>query len=336
MTSRFGYSPPRHPAKTTSTMPAQDTSIFKAGSRLDSPGASLVPVNEALPTLFNPIPANSAKSCRMRLVAMSRLLIVILLTPLLAGCLSLAPLPTATPSPLPATDTPTFVIPPLIPTTTWTPVAVASPTVALDIGVGDIIFIDDFEEDRGWDLEEDIYGATALTSGRLTLATKRPGAWRFALSPMSTLTDFYMEISLRADICSSGDEFGLMFRFDPLAGHYRFGLRCDGGARVSRIVGNSAFALIPRHQTDIVVPGPPQQNRLAIWAQGNQFRFFINQVEMFSARDSSLFVGSLGLYVFSGDAGQTTVSFDDLIIRSLIPAPIETATPSVTEETNGS
>ena len=335
MTSRSGPSP-RHPAKIKTTMPTQDTSIIREGSRLDSPAVSLMPVKEALPTLINPFPEKSAKSWPMRVAALRRLLIVILMTPLLAGCLSLAPLPTATPSPLPATETPTFVIPPLIPTTTWTPVAAASPTVALDIGVGDIIFIDDFEEDRGWDLDEDIYGATALTSGRLTLATKRPGAWRFALSPMSTLTDFYMEISMRADICSSGDEFGLMFRFDSLAGHYRFGLRCDGGARVSRIAGNSAFALIPREQTDIIVPGPPQENRLSIWAHGNHFRFFINHVEMFSARDSTLFVGSLGLYVFSGDAGQTTVSFDDLIIRSLIPAPIETATPSVTEEANGS
>jgi len=335
MTSRSGPSP-RHPAKIIATMPTRDTSIIRGESRLDSPGVSRMPVKEALPNLINPFPEKSAKSCRMRVVAVSRLLIVILMTPLLAGCLSLAPLPTATPSPLPATETPTFVIPPLIPTITWTPVVVASPTAALDIDVGEIIFIDDFEDDRGWDLEDDIYGATTLTSGRLTLATKRPGAWRFALSPMSTLTDFYMEISLRADICSSGDEFGLMFRFDSLAGHYRFGLRCDGGVRVSRIAGNSTFALIPREQTDIIVPGPPQENLLAILAHGNHFRFFINQVEMFSARDSSLFVGSLGLYVFSGDAGQTTVSFDDLIIRSLIPAPIETATPSVTEEANDS
>ena len=149
------------------------------------------------------------------------------------------------------------------------------------------------------------------------------------------MTDFYLEINLRAEICSSGDEFGFMFRFNPVVGHYRFGLRCDGGVRMSRILGNATYALIPRDQTNIVVPGPPEQNQLAVWVQGNQFRFFINQVETFSARDSSLSMGSIGVYIYSGNAGQTSVSFDDMIIRSLTPAPVGTATPDLREDPNG-
>jgi hypothetical protein len=259
-----------------------------------------------------------------------------LLAPLLAGCLGISPLPTATPTPLPATDTPTFVIPTLIPTNTWTPAIPPSPTRGIAVDLGDIIFSDDFEQDLGWNLSEDIYGATALTSGSLTLATRRPGAWRSVLSPIPTLTDFYAEFNLRADICSTGDEYGLIFRVNPLSGHYQFGLRCEGGVRVLRIVGDTAYTMITPDQAEIVVPGPPEENTLAVWANGSQFRFFINQVEIFGARDGMYPIGSIGFYIFSGEPGQASVSFDDLIIRSLTISPTETPSPSTTEESNGS
>jgi hypothetical protein len=281
-------------------------------------------------------PANSLSpvvSVRTFLLLLS---VAALLAPLLAGCLSISPLPTETPTPPPATDTPTFVIPTLIPTNTWTPPIPPSPTRGVAVDLGDIIFADDFEEDRGWTLDEDIFGATALASGRLTLATRRPGAWRSVLSPIPTLTDFFVEFNLRADICSRGDEYGLIFRVNSLSGHYQFGLRCEGGVRLLRIVGNTAFTMITAEQADIVVPGPPDESTLAVWASGSQFRFFINQVEVFSARDGTYPVGSIGFYVFSGQSGQASVSFDDFIIRSLTASPTETPSPSTTEESNGS
>ena len=150
------------------------------------------------------------------------------------------------------------------------------------------------------------------------------------------MTDFYVEISLRAEICSSGDEFGLIFRSDPMIGQYRFGLRCEGGVRANRAVGNAVFALVSRDQTNIIVPGPPQENLLAVWASGNQLRFFVNQVETFSVRDSTFSIGSVGVYIHSGNTGQTTVSFDNLIIRSATPAPTNTPTPDFREEADDS
>lgn len=270
-------------------------------------------------------------------VALPRLLsVATLLAPLLAGCLSISPLPTATPTPAPATATRTFVIPTLIPTNTWTPPIPASPTRGIAVDVGDIIFNDDFEQDLGWNLDADIYGASALSSGRLTLAARRPGVWRSIISPVPTLTDFYAEVRLRSDLCSSGDEYGLIFRVNPLSGHYQFGLRCEGGVRVLRLQGNAAYTMITPEQATIVIPGPPAENQLAVWASGSQFRFFINQVEIFSTRDSTYPTGAIGFYVFSGQSGQASVTFDDFIIRSLTIASIETPPPSTTEESDGS
>jgi hypothetical protein len=287
------------------------------------------------------MPAGTSPKKRLAFCASRRSLLRLLsltslLAPLLAGCLSLVPLPTATPTPSPPTETPTFVIPTLIPTNTWTPAIPPSPTQGIAVDLGEIIFRDDFERDLGWNLEEDIYGATALTSGHLTLAARRPGVWRSALSPIPTQTDFFMEASLRADICSSGDEYGLIFRVNQLSGHYQFGLRCDGGVRVVRVIGNNAYTMITPDQAEIVAPGPPEENRLAVWANGNQFRFFINQAEVFSVRDSTYPIGSLGFYIYSGEAGHASVSFDDFIVRSLISSPLDTPAPGTPEESNGS
>jgi hypothetical protein len=263
------------------------------------------------------------------------LLLAPLLLPLLAGCLSISPLPTATPTAPEATQTPAFVIPTLIPTLTWTPAVAPPATSEPGLGRGEIIFRDDFEQDRGWDLGQDVYGATSLSSGRLTLASRFPRIWRFALSPVLPERDFYMEVSLRADICSSGDEFGVTFRYESTGSHYRFGLRCEGGVRVHRISGSTAFALVPSDQTNIVVPGPPNETMLAVLASNSQFRFFINDVEAFSAPDTSLIPGFVGVYIFSGSGGQTTVSFDDLIIRNVSTAPSATATLGFPEEPDG-
>jgi hypothetical protein len=265
-----------------------------------------------------------------------KLLLAMLMIPLLTGCLDTRPLPTTTPTSLPATMTPTFVIPTLIPTSTWVPAAQPSPTFDLGGYIGEIIFEDDFEQDLGWRLEEDIFGATALASGRLTLTSRRQGVWRFAYSPVVNATDFYMQVNLQGEICSRGDEFGIIFRANPSTGYYRFGLRCEGGVRVTRVLGETAQSLITPAQTETVVPGPPAVNQLGVWARGNYFRFYINRIETFTARDSTIFQGAVGFYIFSGDAGQTTVFFDDLVVRNLLTTPIQTATPTLPEGFDGS
>jgi len=44
-------------------------------------------------------------------------------------------------------------------------------------------------------------------------------------------------------------------------------------------------------------------------------------VEILQARDGSLTSGRLGFYVRAGRDGQTTVSFDDLLVHDIVPDP---------------
>jgi hypothetical protein len=238
----------------------------------------------------------------------------------LSACLQLQPLPTPTPSPEPST-TATMAFPTLFPTVTLTPPPSPSPTPDVLAGLGEVLYLDSFSRNLGWDLGQGELGGTSLLNGRLVIAVRRPGAFRYALSPAPDLTDFYLEVAVRSELCSSGDEFGIMFRVTPARDHYRFTLTCDGGARVTRIMGETSIALVPVTITGAVIPGAPADNLAAIRAIGSSFSFYVNGLEVFSVRDGNLASGGLGLIVHSSAAGQTTISFDDLVARALLPTP---------------
>jgi hypothetical protein len=121
-----------------------------------------------------------------------------------------------------------------------------------------------------------------------------------------------------------------MYRVNQLVEHYRFTLSCDGAARVSRVLEEGEVALIPRTETYVVLLGMMVENRIAVKAIGNTFQFYINDEEVFSARDLTLSEGGIAFFVRSRRSGQTTVSFDDLILRTLQPTPTPSPAVSLT------
>lgn len=245
----------------------------------------------------------------------------------LSSCLSAAPLPTPTPTQAVLTATPTFIIPTLIPTATFTPEPEPSPTPDLYTGLGDLIFEDSFDRNLGWDIGQSEIGGASLVEERLSLAVRRSNSFYFIESPAPTTTDFFLEVTVRSEVCSDGDEFGVMFRYRAMGEHYRFALTCDASARVSRVLEEGEIVLVPLTQTYAMFPGLLVDNRIAIWASGNQFRFFINDLEVFSASDRVLPSGKLTFFVRSRRSSQTTVSFDDLTVRALLPTPTPTEPP---------
>ncbi len=248
----------------------------------------------------------------------------------MSGCLSVRPKPAPTPPPPTASPTAVVIFPTLVPTATWTPPPTPSPASDLVVGLGDPIYVDDFRADRGWQLGEDALGATSIFQGELVIAVRQPNTARFALSPTDPLTDFYLEVTARAEICGPEDEFGLIFRSRGMDEHYRFSLTCAGQSRVVRFLPGTAAALVPFTDTYLALPGASTENRLAVMASGGIFRFLINGMEAFTARDPLLSSGRVGVFVRAGASGQTTVSFDDFSVRALLPAPTPSATATRT------
>ncbi|NIM95121.1 MAG: hypothetical protein GTO18_15600 [Anaerolineales bacterium] len=259
-----------------------------------------------------------------------------LLLPLFAGfylnaCTSTTPSPTQTPTPIPPTpsQTPTFIIPTIVPTGTATSPPSPTPTSDVLSGLSSVWFEDDFSSDEGWQLSQDPNGATSILNERLVIAIRTSGGFRYSLSPADPLDNFFLEVVIQPLVCQPGDEYGIMYRVNESLEHYRFTLDCDGEARVTRVMNDGAVYLIPKTDTYAAYPGPMAGNTLGVWGRGDQFRFWINGMEVFEASDTLINGGGFGLFARLDKGDQTTVSFDNFLIRTqtLLIQPTITATP---------
>jgi hypothetical protein len=240
---------------------------------------------------------------------------------LLAAC-ARASVPTATHVPAVGIEpTVTIAFPTFAPTTTLTPAPTLSPTPDVLSDLGAVLLTDDFSANRGWPLGEAATGATSLQNNRLVVAVRQSRQFRMAVRDEPTLDDFYAEIQMRTELCSSGDEFGILFRMNDLGEHYRYTLSCEGTIRVRRVLVDGSRALVSPEVSPAAFPGAPALNQIAVWALADRFRLFLNGVEILQARDGSLGPGRLGFYVRAGRDGQTTVSFDDLLVRAIVSDP---------------
>jgi hypothetical protein len=255
-------------------------------------------------------------------------LILVIMAPalLLSACVSVESLPTPTLTPTERPPTATVFFPTLIPTATLTPQP--SPTATPDIisGLDQVLFQDRFSTETGWKTLETRVGGVSYLGGRFSLAVNEPHTYFSAISPAPVFYDGFIEVQARAALCSEGDSYGLIFRVTPEGDHYRYTLSCRGKVRFSKISGGEEFVLIPDTQTNSVLSGLLVDNRMAVLLSGDNFRFFLNGIEVFSDQDDSLHAGRVGLMVRARAGGQTTVSFDNFIIRTLKPTPTVTPT----------
>lgn len=238
---------------------------------------------------------------------------------LLGACGPSTPPATSTPLALPPSDTATVPFPTVPATATATPAPTASPTPDILAGLGDVLFFDDFSFNHGWPLGEAAVGGTSLLDGRLVIAVREPRQFRMAVRARPSLADFYAEAVVTSTLCSPGDEFGIVFRVNSLAEHYRYTISCDGTARVRRLLVDASRALVLPEASSAVFAGPLAVNRIAVWASGDRFRFYVNGVEILQARDAILTSGRIGFYVRAAREGQSTIAFDDLLVRELAP-----------------
>lgn len=248
------------------------------------------------------------------------LIIIILISTGLNGCLPvstpLPPLPTATQ--LPPTETPTPTIIWFPPTATNTPLPMATmavtPTLDLSPIYGEEFFREDFSDPQAWTQGRTQQGVVAPGVNELSLAVNQERGYVSSLLQGVTLDDFYLEITASPSICRGSDEYGLLIRMQSSQDFFRFGLTCDGQARLDRLLAGVASAPQPPSFSGAVPPGAPSTSRLGVWALGREMRFYANGQFLFSIRDSSILSGSVGLYVRASSTDAITVNFSDLVI----------------------
>lgn len=238
---------------------------------------------------------------------------------LFAACLPAAgplpPLPTDTP--LPPTETPTPTIVWFPPTATFTPLPspIVSPTVGVSsIQRGALILSDDFHDEDTWELTDLPSGIVALGKDELTIAIHQPGGYLTSLRRATDMDDYFLEVTASPSLCRGEDEYGLLLRVTKSNDFYRFALNCQGQVRLDRYLHGEAASLKAPAFNGAVPPGAPSSSRLGVLLYGREMQFFVNDQQVFSARDPSLLSGGFGFFARSNGDNAVTVNFSDLQI----------------------
>jgi hypothetical protein len=242
-----------------------------------------------------------------------------LLTILLSGCFpttTLTPIPTATQT---STQVPTATIVwfPATETPSPMPTQIPSPTIELRPGVGEILYSEDFNSPANWTLLETASDRIIVGGNELTLALGRPSGYIDSILEGALFSNFYAELTVNTNLCSSTDEYGMLIRYQSQSNHYRYSLSCDGQVRLDRIYSGIASSPQDWMISAAVPSAAPSTSRLGVWAVGQELRFFINDQYQFSINDSAIPSGTMGVFVRSGGETAVTVSFSDLQIYQI-------------------
>ena len=231
------------------------------------------------------------------------------------------PAPSATPAPQ-ATNTP-------VPTSANTPVVVVNtPTAtstlvpgdpAARLGVPSGVDEMDTADHWGWPTGSDEYLSVEFGGGKMKMTglTSLAG-WRLPMVAQQINT--YIEVTANSGSCSDKDSYGIIFRVpvfkEPTQG-YLFEVTCDGYYRLWKWDGNVkpnglATSLITWKQSENLLKGENQTNRLGVMAIDDRIILYANGVKLGEVNDSSYPAGFFGTFVRSGTAADFTVIFDQM------------------------
>ena len=206
---------------------------------------------------------------------------------ILAGCSGPVPTPTLTPTAgINPTPTATIIWFPSTETPTTLPLQPATPTAENRPGVGDLLFSDSFNQPAFWSAGTSAQASAMLTNGRLVLSITEPGPLAIAsLRDQPSAGDFYAEATANISLCSSKDQYGMLFRASGDGDYYRFVLNCNGQERLERVRGGVTYPLLGWLSSNDIPNGAPAQIKLGVWAVGREIRLFLNNTFQFSMTD---------------------------------------------------
>ncbi|MEX1071674.1 MAG: hypothetical protein WEC37_03520 [Anaerolineales bacterium] len=220
------------------------------------------------------------------------------------------PTPSATPTPTTVWFPPTFTPSPL-------PTQAISPTPDLRPGISELLLEDDFSDAEPWSTTSNKDASVTVSNNSISLSLKSEDTSLLTTRTSPVFTDFYVEITAQTNLCSGADEYGLAVRTDEDGNHYRLVLSCDGRASVQRSF-NGLFTRQTEWLESRAIPSlTPGSARLGVWAAGNQIRFFVNDLYLFTVTDSEIYKGTVGVFVHTSSDADVSVIFKDLQVWAI-------------------
>lgn len=240
--------------------------------------------------------------------------------------------PTPQPTSLPTTaiviNTPTLAAgsrsatpPPSATCCTPSPEPQGTVTPDPNLGVGDILYEDNFDGQSGWNWSPPPDGIVVwnIASNQLNAVMQQTnfGA-RWNIRPDISAGDQQVSITAKTNLCYERDEYGLLFRGNDLGTNaYIFKLNCGGAARVELLRDFQQSPLIEWTTNPAIVAGAPAENTLRVWMAQDQFHFYVNDNYLFSLKNSSYVEGVSGFYIRDRTNGGESISFSHLVAKEV-------------------
>lgn len=197
---------------------------------------------------------------------------------------------------------------------TRTPTPLLCPTLTPEIipTLSGLIFREDFERPERWTAIAPPSAKFVFEKDHLILSLDGRRLYAMLLRTEPVLSDFYVQVTVRLNLCRQKDAYGLLFRAASAGDYYRYILNCQGQARLERARGGQVLPLNEWQTSGDVPLGAPGEVKLGVWAREAEMRFFLNDRFQFAVRDILFRSGQVGLFVLSESGASLVVAFSEL------------------------
>ena len=227
-----------------------------------------------------------------------------------------APSPTATSEPTQAPPTATFTPEPSVtPLPSFTPLA--TPTLLSGdprSQLGNPTWRDPFDATNNWPLGEDEFTRAEIEDGQLVMTgLSTTDGWRLT-SP--EVHDFYIEMTVETESCTSTDHYGLMVRVPDrheANQGYLFAFTCDGRYSLRAWDGETMTSLVPATANASILAGSDKTNRMGLMADGDRLVLYANGVQLREVEDDAYDeAGSFGVFVGARQTADFTIRVSEI------------------------
>jgi hypothetical protein len=147
-----------------------------------------------------------------------------------------------------------------------------------------------------------------VRDGKLVLTAKKNNSfdsWTMSYPPMS---DFYLEVGFNPrDFCEGKDRYGILFRAPDNTQGYLYNVACDGSFQLRTWNGEQFTDLINWRVDEHIATGAELNQRLGVWAEGDQISLYVNGFQVGEVRDSAFDQGTFGVNIAAAETAGLTV-----------------------------
>lgn len=207
-------------------------------------------------------------------------------------------------------------------TTTVPPTETLTPTITPTLNLGAPTWRNTLDNGVAFGLQspyEDLNSAFSVANGVMVMKSFSSAGFRGWRLTSQSPANIYLQAILTTRNCSGGDQYGLVLRapdYTDGQGYY-LGLTCDSQYRFTRW-DSSGVNSLAAGANPAILGGANQTNRLAIRAEGQTFKIYVNDQLIEEVNDST-FTGKGHFGVFTAGVSRNLVVDMDEIAYWTLP-----------------